>query len=136
MNPKDDHSGDIINVVETTSELMTELDNIRVKEFLRDVANNDEIFGLTRKDQKHFILISDDDQNKPHIMPVWSIKSRAMKVRDEDFEDCDIIEVESELFGEWLSKLRDEDKAVAIDLKPGVVGTVVSAQKLSNEAPF
>ena len=31
---------------------------------------------------------------KPHIMPVWSIKSRARKVRDQDFEECDLIEIE------------------------------------------
>ena len=69
-------------------------------------------------------------------MPVWSIKNRASKVRDEDFEECEIIEIEGKVFGEWLDKLRDDDKAVAIDLKPGVVGTVVSAQKLSNEITF
>ena len=81
-------------------------------------------------------MISDDEHQKPHIMPVWSIKNRASKVRDEDFEECEIIEIEGKVFGEWLDKLRDDDKAVAIDLKPGVVGTVVSAQKLSNEITF
>ena len=69
-------------------------------------------------------------------MPVWSIKNRARKVRDKDFEECDLIEIEGEVFSEWLDKLRDDNKAVAIDLKSGVVGTVVSAQKLSNEATF
>ena len=52
------------------------------------------------------------------------------------FEECDLIEIEGEVFSEWLDKLRDDNKAVAIDLKSGVVGTVVSAQKLSNEATF
>ena len=28
-------------------------------------------------------------------MPVWSMKGRALKVRDQDFEECELIEVES-----------------------------------------
>ncbi|MDU3989139.1 MAG: DUF2750 domain-containing protein, partial [Staphylococcus sp.] len=86
--------------------------------------------------EKNFIMISDDDHNKPHIMPVWSIKSRARKVRDKDFEECDLIEIEGSVFSEWLDKLRDNDQAVAVDLKPGVVGTIVSPQKVSNELSF
>ena len=62
-------------------------------------------------------------------MPVWSIKSRAEKVRREDFDNLELVEIEGAVFDEWLDTLRDDDKAVAIDLKPGVVGTVVSAQK-------
>ena len=81
-------------------------------------------------------MISDDEHQKPHIMPVWSIRNRAEKVRNEDFEECDIIEVEGEVFAEWLDILRDDDKAVAVDLKPGVVGTVVSAQKMLDQLPF
>lgn len=69
-------------------------------------------------------------------MPVWSIRNRAEKVRNEDFEECDIIEIEGEVFAEWLDTLRDDDKAVAIDLKSGVVGTVVSAQKVLDQLPF
>ena len=69
-------------------------------------------------------------------MPVWSDKARAQAVRDQDFEECELIEVEGEVFGEWLDELRDDDNAVAIDLKSGVVGTVVSAQKVSNELTF
>ncbi|MEJ7477618.1 DUF2750 domain-containing protein, partial [Staphylococcus saprophyticus] len=74
--------------------------------------------------------------DKPQIMPVWSLKKRAQKVKDEDFEECDLIEIEASVFGEWLDKLRDDDKGVGIDLKPGVIGTIVSAQKLSNETTF
>ncbi len=33
-------------------------------------------------------------------MPVWSIKNRALKVRDEDFEECDLITIEEFLFSE------------------------------------
>ena len=61
---------------------------------------------------------------------------KAQKVKDEDFEECDLIEIEASVFGEWLDKLRDDDKGVGIDLKPGVIGTIVSAQKLSNETTF
>jgi hypothetical protein len=41
---------------------------------------------FTNERSKQFILISenDSDEKKPHIMPVWSIKNRALKVRDED----------------------------------------------------
>ncbi|MDN6741899.1 MAG: DUF2750 domain-containing protein, partial [Staphylococcus equorum] len=120
--------GELINIVEITNELMSDLDNIRLKEFVKDVSKEDAVFGLSNQKEKHFILISDDEHQRPQIMPVWSIKSRAEKVRDEDFEECEIIEIEGEVFAEWLDNLRDDDKAVAIDLKSGVVGTVVSAQ--------
>ncbi len=72
---------------------MTELDKIRIKEFVQDVAKYDEVYGLTKKGSKQFILISenDSDEKKPHIMPVWSIKNRALKARDEDFEECLIL---------------------------------------------
>ena len=44
--------------------------------------------------------------------------------------------VEGEVFAEWQDELRDDDKAVAVDLKPGVIGTVVSAQKLIDKITF
>ncbi|MGO2078154.1 MAG: DUF2750 domain-containing protein [Staphylococcus equorum] len=128
--------GELINIVEITNELMSDLDNIRLKEFVNDVAKEDAVFGLSNQKEKHFILISDDEHQRPQIMPVWSIKSRAEKVRDEDFEECEIIEIEGEVFAEWLDNLRDDDKAVAIDLKSGVVGTVVSAQKVIDQLTF
>ena len=65
---------------------------------------------------------------KPHIMPVWSIKNRALKVRDEDFEECDLITIEGSVFGEWLDELRDDHKSRCDRFKTGVVGTIVSAQ--------
>ena len=127
--------GNIVDIVKMTDELMSELDDIRMREFIKDVAKYDEVYGLTNKGEKNFIMISDDDHNKPHIMPVWSIK-RARKVRDQDFEECDLIEIEGEVFSEWLDKLRDDNKAVAIDLKSGVVGTVVSAQNCQMKQHF
>lgn len=138
INHTSEDDGTLVNVVNVTQELMTELDKIRIKEFVQDVAKYDEVYGLTKKGYKQFILISenDDKNEKPYIMPVWSIKSRAAKVRDEDFEECDLITIEGSVFSDWLDELRDDNKAVAIDLKSGVVGTVVSAQKLSNELTF
>lgn len=138
MNQTIEEESHLLNVVSVTQEIMTELDKIRLKEFVQDVAKYDEVYGLTKKGSKQFILISenDNDEKRPHIMPVWSIKSRALKVRDEDFEECDLITIEGSVFSEWLDELRDDQKAVAIDLKTGVVGTIVSAQKLSNELTF
>ncbi|ATH62141.1 DUF2750 domain-containing protein [Staphylococcus pasteuri] len=128
-----EQSGKLVNIYEISRELMSELDKIRIKEFVKDVAKYDHVYGLTNKSEKNFILIEDDRENKPQIMPVWSLKKRAQKVKEEDFEECDLIEIETSVFDDWLDKLRDDDKAVGIDLKPGVIGTVVSAQKLSNE---
>lgn len=136
INVNNEDQGQLVDIVNMTDELMSKLDDIRIKEFVKDVAKYDEVYGLTNKNEKNFTLINDNNHQKPHIMPVWSIKSRARKVRDEDFEECEIIEVEGKVFGEWLDNLRDDDKAVAIDLKPGVVGTVVSAQKLSEQTTF
>lgn len=136
INQTAQETGQIVKVVKMTDELMSELDKIRIKEFVKDVAKEDQVFGLSKHGENHFILISDDSEEKPQIMPVWSLKNRALKVRDEDFEECELIEIEGSVFSDWLDKLRDNDQAVAIDLKPGVVGTVISAQKLSNELTF
>lgn len=136
MNASSQTDGDLVNIIDFTNELMSDLDEIRLKEFIIDVAKEDAVFGLTNKNEKQFIMISDEEHQKPHIMPVWSIRNRAEKVRNEDFEECDIIEIEGGVFAEWLDILRDDDKAVAIDLKSGVVGTVVSAQKVLDQLPF
>ena len=136
INQTSQETGQIVKVVKMTDELMSELDKIRIKEFVKDVAKEDQVFGLSKHGENHFILISDDSEDKPQIMPVWSLKNRALKVRDEDFEECELIEIEGSVFSDWLDKLCDNDQAVAIDLKPGVVGTVISAQKLSNELTF
>ncbi|MFH4877771.1 DUF2750 domain-containing protein [Staphylococcus cohnii] len=136
MNASSQTDGDLVNIIDFTNELMSDLDEIRLKEFIIDVAKEDAVFGLTNKNEKQFIMISDEEHQKPHIMPVWSIRNRAEKVRNEDFEECDIIEIEGEVFAEWLDILRDDDKAVAIDLKSGVVGTVVSAPKVLDQLPF
>ncbi|WP_145455344.1 DUF2750 domain-containing protein [Staphylococcus pettenkoferi] len=136
INPTGPSEGELVDVVAVTNELMSDLDNIRLKEFVKVVAKEDAVYGLSQKGQQQFMMISDHKDEKPNIMPVWSDKERAQAVRDQDFEECELIEVEGEVFGEWLDELRDDDNAVAIDLKTGVVGTVVSAQKVSNELTF
>ncbi|MCD8901084.1 DUF2750 domain-containing protein [Staphylococcus gallinarum] len=133
VNPTSKSDGDLVDVVKVSDELMSDLDSIRLKEFAKDVAKEDAVFGLSEKGAKQFALISDDEHQRPHIMPVWSIKSRAEKVRREDFDNLELVEIEGAVFDEWLDTLRDDDKAVAIDLKPGVVGTVVSAQKVIDQ---
>ncbi|MCD8845111.1 DUF2750 domain-containing protein [Staphylococcus gallinarum] len=133
VNPTSKSDGDLVDVVKVSDELMSDLDSIRLKEFAKDVAKEDTVFGLSEKGAKQFALISDDEHQRPHIMPVWSIKSRAEKVRREDFDNLELVEIEGAVFDEWLDTLRDDDKAVAIDLKPGVVGTVVSAQKVIDQ---
>ena len=57
-------------------------------------------------------------------------------MRDEDFEECDVDQVEGEVFSEWLDQLRDDDNGVGINLKPNVVGSIVSAQTLKNELSY
>ena len=52
------------------------------------------------------------------------------------FEECDLIEIEGSVFSEWLDKLRDNSQAVAVDLKPGVVGYNCFSTKVSNELSF
>ncbi|MBU7217980.1 DUF2750 domain-containing protein [Staphylococcus gallinarum] len=133
VNPTSKSDGDLVDIVKVSDELMSDLDSIRLKEFAKDVAKEDAVFGLSEKGAKQFALISDDEHQRPHIMPVWSIKSRAEKVRREDFDNLELVEIEGAVFDEWLDTLRDDDKAVAIDLKPGVVGTVVSAQKVIDQ---
>lgn len=136
VNPTTKSDGELIDVVKVSDELMSDLDSIRLKEFAKDVAKEDAVFGLSEKGAKQFALISDDEHQRPHIMPVWSIKSRAEKVRREDFDTLELVEIEGAVFDDWLDTLRDDDKAVAIDLKPGVVGTVVSAQKVIDQLAF
>lgn len=49
MNQTMEEEGHLLNVVAVTQEVMTELDKIRIKEFVQDVAKYDEVYGLTKK---------------------------------------------------------------------------------------
>ena len=135
VNVNNGEEGNIVDIVKMTDELMSELDDIRMREFVKDVAKYDEVYGLTNKGEKNFIMISDDDHKNLTSCLFGVLRVERVKYVI-DFEECDLIEIEGKVFSEWLDKLRDDNKAVAIDLKSGVVGTVVSAQKLSNEATF
>ena len=67
MNASTQTDGDLVNIIDFTNELMSDLDEIRLKEFVIDVAEEDAVFGLTNKDAKQFIMIS-DDEHQNHIL--------------------------------------------------------------------
>lgn len=136
VNVTDELDGHFIDIYEATKQIMTELDRIRTVEFARITAKTDDVYGLTDKGNKQFIIISNNGENRPNFMPVWSDYQSALKVRDEDFEECDVDQVEGEVFSEWLDQLRDDDNGVGINLKPNVVGSIVSAQTLKNELSY
>ncbi|QLK86535.1 DUF2750 domain-containing protein [Staphylococcus sp. 17KM0847] len=131
-------AGHEIKIVEAVNDIMTDLDNIRIREFVQDVAKTDTVYGLTQKNMNQFAVVYDENDNfeQSHFMPVWSLNKRAEAVAQEDFESFELIDVEGEVFAEWLDELRDDNRYVAIDVKPGVVGTIVSAQKLANALTF
>ncbi|ARJ50298.1 DUF2750 domain-containing protein [Staphylococcus lutrae] len=138
VNVTDHVEGHEIKIVEAINDLMTDLDNIRIREFVQDVAKTDMVYGLSQKGEKQFMLVYDENDHfdQSYFMPVWSLSQRAKKVAEADFESFELIDVEGEVFSEWLDELRDDNRYVAIDIKPGVVGTIVSAQKLANELTF
>lgn len=105
-------------------EIMSELDDIRIDEFAEDICNEEYVYGLTVKGQKQFILVSEEDDSLPNMMTVWSTRKLAEKVHRDDFEEYDIIEIETEVFEEWLEDLKQEDIALGINLKSGMLGTV------------
>lgn len=138
VNVTKDSEGHDIRIQEAFNDIMTDIDRLRIREFVEDVSNTDTVYGLTQKGTKQFMVVSDENDNfeQSHFMPVWSLSKRAQHVAGEDFEAFELIDVEGEVFAEWLDELRDDNRYVAIDLKPGVVGTIVSAQKLANELTF
>ena len=52
IDTTNDNTGKLVNIYDVTRELMSELDKIRVKEFVRDVAKYDHVYGLTNKNEK------------------------------------------------------------------------------------
>ncbi|AJC95518.1 DUF2750 domain-containing protein [Staphylococcus hyicus] len=138
VNVTIDAEGHEIKILSAFNDIMTDMDRLRIREFVEDVSKTDTVYGLTRQGTKQFMVVSDENDNfeQSHFMPVWSLSQRAKRVAEEDFETLELIDVEGEVFSEWLDELRDDNRYVAIDLKPGVVGTIVSAQKLANELTF
>ena len=57
MNQTIEEEGHLLNVVSVTQEIMTELDKIRLKEFVQDVAKYDEVYGLTKKEANNSFLL-------------------------------------------------------------------------------
>ena len=52
---------------------------------------------------------------KSRILCLYGVlKQSAFEMK---IEECDLITIEGSVFGEWLDELRDDHKAVAIDLK-------------------
>lgn len=50
INASENHPGQLINVVDTTDEIMTELDRIRTKEFVKDIAKkNSSLINISLK---------------------------------------------------------------------------------------
>lgn len=52
VNVNNEENGQLVDVIKMTDELMSELDDIRIKEFVKDVAKYDEVYGLTNKNEK------------------------------------------------------------------------------------
>ncbi|MBI5975948.1 DUF2750 domain-containing protein [Staphylococcus canis] len=134
VNVTEEVEGHEIKIIDAFDEIMSDLDHIRIREFVEDIAQRDTVYGLTKKGYQQFMMVYDeyDHFKQSHFVPVWTLRQRAEKVAHEDFESFELIDVEGQVFAEWLDELRDDHRYVAIDIKPGVVGTIVSAQKLLN----
>lgn len=124
-----------VEAIPFIEEIMSELDDIRIEEFAEDICKEKYVYGLTVKGQKQFIIISEEDQSLPNMMTVWSTRKLAEKIRREDFEECEIIEVETDVFEEWLEDLKQEDIALGINLKSGMIGTITDPKAVLNAMP-
>ncbi|MEB6196616.1 DUF2750 domain-containing protein [Mammaliicoccus sciuri] len=124
-----------VEAIPFIEEIMSELDDIRVEEFAEDICNESYVYGLTVKGQKQFIIVSEEDASLPNMMTVWSTRKLAEKVHRDDFEEYDIIEVETGVFEEWLEDLKQEDIALGINLKSGMIGTVTDPKAILNAMP-
>lgn len=130
-----DFEGTEVDAIAFIEEIMSELDDIRIDEFAEDICNEDYVYGLTVKGQKQFIIVSEEDESLPNMMTVWSSRKLAEKVHREDFEEYDIIEVETEVFEEWLDDLKEENIAIGINLKPGMIGTITDPKVVLQAMP-
>lgn len=135
MDKSAEDNGIKIEAIPFIEEIMSELDDIRIDEFAEDICNESYVYGLTVKGQKQFIIVSEEDASLPNMMTVWSTRKLAEKVHRDDFEEYDIIEVETEVFEEWLEDLKQEDIALGINLKSGMIGTVTNPKAILNAMP-
>lgn len=130
-----DNEGVTLEAIPFIEEIMSELDDIRIEEFAEDICNESYVYGLTVKGQKQFIIVSEEDASLPNMMTVWSTRKLAEKVHRDDFEEYDIIEVETGVFEEWLEDLKQENIALGINLKLGMIGTVTDPKAILNAMP-
>lgn len=131
----EESSGTEVEAIRFIEEIMSELDDIRIEEFAEDICNEDYVYGLTVKGQKQFIIVSEEDSSLPNMMTVWSTRKLVEKVHRNDFEEYDIIEVETEVFEEWLEDLKQDNIALGVNLKPGMIGTVTDPKVVLNAMP-
>ena len=131
----EEFSGTEVEAIRFIEQIMSELDDIRIEEFAEDICNEDYVYGLTVKGQKQFIIVSEEDSSLPNMMTVWSTRKLVEKVHHNDFEEYDIIEVETEVFEEWLEDLKQDNIALGVNLKPGMIGTVTDPKVVLNAMP-
>ncbi len=131
----EEFSGTEVEAIRFIEQIMSELDDIRIEEFAEDICNEDYVYGLTVKGQKQFIIVSEEDSSLPNMMTVWSTRKLVEKVHRNDFEEYDIIEVETEVFEEWLEDLKQDNIALGVNLKPGMIGTVTDPKLVLNAMP-
>lgn len=131
----EEFSGTEVEAIRFIEQIMSELDDIRIEEFAEDICNEDYVYGLTVKGQKQFIIVSEEESSLPNMMTVWSTRKLVEKVHRNDFEEYDIIEVETEVFEEWLEDLKQDNIALGVNLKPGMIGTVTDPKVVLNAMP-
>lgn len=132
----ENNKGIELEAISFIEEIMSELDDIRIEEFAEDICNETYVYGLTVKGQKQFIIVSEEeDASLPNMMTVWSTRKLAEKVRRDDFEEYDVIEVETGVFEEWLEDLKQEDIALGINLKSGMIGTITDPKAVLKAMP-
>nr|WP_263315046.1 DUF2750 domain-containing protein [Mammaliicoccus sp. Marseille-Q6498] len=131
----EDNKGIEVEAISFIEEIMSELDDIRIEEFAEDICKEEYVYGLTVKGQKQFIIVSEEDNSLPNMMTVWSSRKLAEKVRRDDFEEYEVIEVETEVFEEWLEDLKQQDFAVGINMKSGMIGTITDPKAVLNAMP-
>src|SRR5699024_2528926 len=82
MNASSQKEGELVNNMDIINELMIKLDANSLKVYIKAVDKGDTVYDIKNKKDKQFIMISDEEHQKQHIMPVWSIRKRAEKVRN------------------------------------------------------
>lgn len=79
MNQTMEEEGHLLNVVAVTQEVMTELDKIRIKEFVQDVAKYDEVYGLTKKEVSSLFSLVKMIATKSRILCLYGVLKQSVK---------------------------------------------------------